>query len=94
MEKQYKTDHMTLPVAPEEDNAEDAKWAAIEREISLNPDFDENTVVDKFGTTLKERRERLLFGTPVSVAKPKVEEVLSPKPLVVKQEEIVKTENK
>jgi len=62
VEKEYRTDHLTLPVVPPFPDEEEVRWALLEREIVLNPNMDENTVVDKFGTTLKERREQLLYG--------------------------------
>ncbi len=62
--KEYRTDHLTLPNIPPYQDVEVDKISAIEREMILNPDLDENTVIAKDGTTLKEWRDMQRFGIP------------------------------
>lgn len=64
VDKEYRTDHLTLPNVPPYQDLEVDKISAIEREMILNPDLDENTVIAKDGTTLKEWRNMQRFGIP------------------------------
>lgn len=62
LEKEYRTDHLTLPVLAPLPNKERQKASDIERKAILNPNANEDTVVDATGTTLKELREQIQFG--------------------------------
>lgn len=62
LKKEYRTDHLTLPVIAPMQDAERDKASAKEREILLNPDLKEDAVVDDAGTTLKEYRDKMDKG--------------------------------
>lgn len=62
VEKEYRTDHLTLPNVPNFQDEEADKISDMERAIILNPAADNSTVVDKDGTTLGEYKERLQKG--------------------------------
>jgi hypothetical protein len=62
LKKEYRTDHLTLPVVGISSNPERDKASDLERKIILDPDLKDETVVDDKGTTVKEWRDRLERG--------------------------------
>lgn len=60
--REYRTDGQTLPAIPPFQDEEELKWMLIAREAILNPNMDENTVIKKDGTTLKEVRDAFNLG--------------------------------
>lgn len=60
--KEYRTDHLTLPVVAPAQNKERDKASDLERKILLDPNLNDDTVVDDAGTTLKEWRDQLQRG--------------------------------
>ena len=63
IDKEYRTDHLTLPIVVPVQDPERDRISAIEREAILNPDGDaDKIVVDDKGTTLRELREQYQYG--------------------------------
>ena len=65
VDRDYRTDGLTLPNVPDFQDPENDKFSDIMRKAILEPDkVKGDEVIDKYGTTLDEYRNQLAFGIP------------------------------